>query len=265
MRYNIFMQILFGFIVFIFGTIIGSFLNVVLLRKNTGKSLVFGGSKCFSCGKNLSARELIPILSFLRQRGKCFHCGSKISWQYPLVEFLTGLIAISVYSQVGLGFSMAFYFVAFAALFLVSAYDFKHKIIDSQLLYIFGAFAVVVFFLRGNYLSDIISSASIALFFYLLWFFSGGKWMGRGDTDVSFFISLFLGFPLNLSSIILSFWIGGIWAIILLLLSQIERRFISRRFHLKSEIPLAPFMALAAFFSWFFSSPLLFLLDKLFF
>ncbi len=78
-------------IFFILGLIIGSFLNVVIYRFNTGKSITKGRSICMSCNKNLRWYELIPIFSFLIQSGKCRRCASKISSQYPIVEFITGL------------------------------------------------------------------------------------------------------------------------------------------------------------------------------
>src|SRR3990167_7665750 len=84
-------------LVFVLGAIIGSFFNVVLLRKNTGESIIFMGSRCFSCGKKLAWWQNIPILSFVFLRGRCFYCGSRISLQYPLVETITGLIALAVY------------------------------------------------------------------------------------------------------------------------------------------------------------------------
>lgn len=82
--------LIYGIFFFLFGLIIGSFLNVVIYRYNTGRS-VQGRSGCLSCGKTLSAVELIPLFSFIFQKGKCHGCGSKISWQYPLVEFSTGI------------------------------------------------------------------------------------------------------------------------------------------------------------------------------
>src|ERR1035437_11136792 len=81
---------------FVFGTIIGSFLNVVSLRYNTGMG-VNGRSKCFTCGKTLTWKELIALFSFAVQKGACKKCKSKISWQYPLVEFLAGVFFVLIF------------------------------------------------------------------------------------------------------------------------------------------------------------------------
>src|SRR3989338_3980573 len=240
--------------VFVFGAIIGSFFNVVLLRKNTGESVIFTGSRCFSCGKKLSWLELIPILSFWMQRGRCSPpaggCGSKISWQYPVVEFLVGLLAVLIHLETkfpsGNLVSKLFYFAAFSTLFLIVAYDFRTKIIDTHLLYIFGVFSLVEFVRAGGYANNLISSFLIALFFYFFWRFSGGRWMGRGDANLAFFTSLFLGWPLNLAALFVSFWLGGLAGFFLLLFRR-------RDFSLKSEIPFGPFLPTSSFSVWYFA------------
>src|SRR3990167_120346 len=240
------MEGLFYFFIFALGTIVGSFFNVVLLRKNTGESIVKNSSRCFSCGKKLGPLEMIPVFSFLWQKGRCRHCGSKISLQYPAVELLTGLLAFMVYFKTGVSFWWLFYFSALGALLLTALYDLRTKIIDRHLLYIFGLFASVEFLLRKNFFSDLISSFFITLFFYLIWRFSGGRWMGRGGADLAFFLALFLGWPQNLFMIFLAFWLGGILGAYLLI-------FKSLRWGLKSEIPFGPVLALAVFLVWRFS------------
>ena len=236
--------------VFIFGLILGSFFNVVLLRKNTGESIVKNGSRCFSCGEELGPLEMIPVLSFLLQKGKCRHCGSRISWQYPAVEFLTGFLALAVYFKTGVSFWWLFYFSALGALLLTALYDLRAKIIDRHFLYVFGVFALAEFLLRnppaGGFADDLTSSFFIALFFYLMWRFSGGRWMGRGDADLAFFSALFLGWPQNLFMLFLAFWLGGILGAWLLL-------FGGGKFGLKTQIPFGPFLALATFFVWYFN------------
>jgi len=249
----------------IFGAIIGSFLNVVLLKKNTGESVTLGRSRCFSCGKTLSWFELIPVISFIIQRARCRKCGSKISWQYPIIEFITALLAVVVYLKFSnFGFTpyalkfTIFYFSVFCALLLVSVYDFKHKIIDKHFLYVFGVFAVVEFVFKNLNLSTMLASAVIFLFFYLLWRLSDGKWMGRGDSDLALFLALFLGHPLSLIMVLVSFWLGAIVGILLLLLK-------SSRFTIKSEIPFGPFLAAGTFIVWYLKDFLIIIYEFLYF
>ncbi len=208
---------------------------------------MYGDSRCFSCQKKLQPHELLPILSFIFLKGTCGHCGSKISWQYPIVEIVTGFLAVVIYP---VPYAL-FYFLAFSLLLLLALYDFKNKIIDSHFLYIFGAFAVAEairsWILGERFLfRDTFSSFFIAFFFYAMWRFSKGTWMGRGDSNLVFFLALFLGFPQSIAMLFLSFWIGAVVGIILLL----TRR---RRFTIKSEIPFGPFLAIATFMVWGFS------------
>src|SRR4051812_36221267 len=108
---------------FIFGTIIGSVLNVVAARYNTG--MTFGGrSKCFSCNKTLTWIELIPIISFVAQGAACKRCRSKISWQYPLVEAGTGVMFALIFwffppASVQASFSTLFYLIITSILIVI--------------------------------------------------------------------------------------------------------------------------------------------------
>ena len=154
------MDFLIWFFMFAFGTIIGSFLNVVILRYNTGEPIVNGKSACFSCAKKLSWYELIPIFSFAALRGKCGKCKSKISWQYPLVEFFTGLLFLAVYLKLNgfyflnsnnlfsLGnsvskYSYFYYLAVFSILIVITVYDLRHKIIPDLLVFSFAFISLI--------------------------------------------------------------------------------------------------------------------------
>ena len=128
---------------FIFGAIIGSFLNVVILRLQTGKG-VSGRSFCMSCGRTLNPIDLVPIFSFLFLRGRCRVCKTKISWQYPIVEFLTGLVFFLTFLKLSpnfpefIGLALAYYFILFSLLMVIAVYDIRHTIIPDMLVFIFG-------------------------------------------------------------------------------------------------------------------------------
>ncbi|MBI3273714.1 MAG: prepilin peptidase, partial [Candidatus Colwellbacteria bacterium] len=137
------------------GLIVGSFLNVVIMRHSTGSSVLKGRSRCFACGHVLEWHELIPLASFFIQKGHCRACSTRISWQYPIVELLTGMLFFLVWLKatesgimnyeswfINYGLLVTGYWLSFFSLLIVIAvYDFRTKIIPDRFVYpliIFG-------------------------------------------------------------------------------------------------------------------------------
>ena len=127
-------------IFFVFGAIIGSFLNVVIYRFNTGRG-IGGRSACFSCRRTLMPSDLIPVLSFIFLRGKCRGCKSAVSFQYPLVEIMTGFLFAGVFyadqalllvSPIAFTYNVAYHLVIMSILVVILVYDLKHKIIPRR-------------------------------------------------------------------------------------------------------------------------------------
>ncbi|MFA6397730.1 MAG: prepilin peptidase [Candidatus Paceibacterota bacterium] len=247
---------------FILGTIIGSFLNVVILRLNSGRS-VSGRSFCFSCGKTLNADELIPIFSFLFQKGRCKGCKSKISIQYPAVEILTGFVFSLIFlkfqnffldSQIQFVVFSITSLIVFSLLISIAVYDFKHKIIPDSL--VFALILISLFSLFLNpYFGQVFTIPSFWQFvagplfslpFFLIWFFSKGNWMGFGDVKLTLALGFFLGVYQSIEVFMLSFWIGSIVGVLLLILK-------SKRFSIKSEIPFAPFLIISTLIVFLFN------------
>ena len=121
---------------FLLGACIGSFLNVVAYRYNTGMSLN-GRSQCFTCSRQLKWFDMFPILSFLTFRGKCRTCKSKISWQYPLVELVTAILFLALFTFEGLSIALFFDLIVFSLLIVMTVYDIRHKIIPDGLVFLF--------------------------------------------------------------------------------------------------------------------------------
>jgi len=258
-------MLLFLLILFVFGTIIGSFLNVVVLRYNTGKSLG-GRSGCFSCGQTLHWYELIPILSFVFQKGKCRTCKTRLSVQYPLVEISTGILfLLSGYVAVPL-FSislltgiicLAIYMAISATLIAISVYDIRHKIIPDKFTIIFLSLSLVYTVFDFSF-QNLLAGPLVASPLGALWLVSKGRWMGFGDVKFAVGMGWLLGITFGFSALLLSFWIGACVSIAILLISRIKSlRLKGERLTIKSEIPFGPFLILGTLIMLFFPFNLL--------
>lgn len=246
-------------IFFVFGLIIGSFLNVVILRLNTKRSLR-GRSSCLSCQKGLLWYELVPIVSFFTLRGRCKSCKTKISIQYPLVEFATGLIFAALFfkfqdiffiNTLIFLFAYVYYAFLFSLLIVIATYDFRHKIIPDTLSFVFGIFSFVgLFYFSNNYgflnfyphlpsVLDFSSGLLLASPFALFWLISKGAWMGLGDAKLALGVGWLLSFFMALSALVVAFWSGAVVGLILVIFSK--------KYGMKSEIPFAPYLVFGAF------------------
>jgi len=240
------------FLVFVFGTLIGSFLNVVIFRHHTNKPIANDRSVCLSCSKKLSWFELLPIISFLIQKGRCRGCHSTFSWQYPLIEFFTGLVFVAVFLK-DLSVGDTFYFLCvFSLLIVILGYDFRHKIIPDDLVYTFILVSLGYLLISQNFQTiDLLAGPALAIPFAFLWFISQGRWIGFGDAKLVLGIGWFLGMSYGLSAIVIAFWIGALVGVTLIFLSKITKILpIGRKINLKSEIPFAPFLILGIFIAF---------------
>lgn len=118
-------------LIFILGSVIGSFLNVCIYRLPLGESIVFPPSRCTSCGKPIRFYHNIPILGYLLLGGKCADCGSRISPVYPLVELISGLGAVAVFVKFGVSLNALFYIILIYALIVITFIDLRYMIIPN--------------------------------------------------------------------------------------------------------------------------------------
>ena len=234
--------------IFSFGAIIGSFLNVVILRHNTGRSTL-GRSGCFSCGVTLQAQDLVPIFSFLVSLGHCRHCKSKISLQYPLVEAGMGMLFLLLYLTFP-PFSALYYALILSLLMLILVYDFRHKIIPDTFVYWFIGVSLLSLFVDFETLTfispsleRILAGPALLAPFFLLWFISRGRWIGLGDGKLAWGIGWFLGLSKGTAALLLGVWMGALTAL-LLLVGQFLLSRKGKELTMKSEIPFAPFIIL---------------------
>lgn len=249
---------------FLLGTVFGSFFNVVIYRFNTGKSLG-GRSHCLSCGKTLSWYELLPVISYLAQRGKCRRCSAHITGRYLAVELFTGALFLLVaqtffFDPVLLALNL----IIVSLLVIIVVYDLRHMIIpDALVLFLLApAIAYVLWDPFAHALAlppvmAILGALIPAALFAGLWLVSRGAWIGLGDAKLAIPLGLIVGAWESISMFILSFWIGAVVAVGLLLLQrifatlkrrrggQLFLRFLKRPLTIKSEVPFAPFLVVA--------------------
>jgi len=244
--------------IFIFGLIIGSFLNCVIWRLYKEESFLFGNSYCPHCRHDLSVSDLFPVFSYVFLRGKCRYCGKKISIQYPLVELLTAALFVLVYLHFGpvTGlFSFNFFQVLFwlttaSFLIIIFVFDLKYYIIPDEVIYpaiIISMFWTLYAFSFGaigkeSLIYTILSALGASLFFFLLWLFSKGMAMGFGDVKLAVLMGLLLGYPNIITGLFLGFLFGAIIGSGMVLF---------KKKGFKSEIPFGPFLLMGLFIALF--------------
>lgn len=256
------MTAIFATIIFFFGTIIGSFLNVVIYRFNSSKTLG-GRSMCFSCGKTLHWYELIPLVSYISQRGRCTKCKSPISMQYPIVEATTGIMFVLLafrflpildVSQPLYLMGVIWFTYMWCLALVIAVYDIRHTVIPERLVWLWNALALVSLFLFSGLTvvlhapsySALLAGPVLALPFWAMWYGSKGKWMGLGDAKLVLGIGWLLGMNAGIIGLFLAFWIGAAFSIGLILVK-------GRKYTMHSQIPFGPFLVLGAFSVFVFS------------
>ncbi len=252
---------------FVFGLAFGSFLNVVIYRLKTpprrgGTTPPWRGrSFCPECKTQLKWHDLVPLLSFIYLRGRCRYCHKKISWQYPIVELISGLLWVLIFYKFALPAESAslaekagvldiIYYIFILSVFLVIAvYDFKWRIIPDKIVY--PAIVIALIFNVFNFPPDkgglwgvLLTATAAFLFFFMIFYFSKGRAMGLGDAKLAFLIGLFLSPLLSIAAFMLAFVIGAASGIILIGLGKKT---------LKSQIAFGPFLVLGATITFFFS------------
>lgn len=240
---------------FLFGLVVGSFLNVVILRMDELKTILYTRSHCPSCKKVLAWYDLVPFISFVMLRARCRYCGEKISWQYPMVEVGVGLLFAFIHFFFGLSFGAIFYAVIFSILTVILVYDIKTQTVPDVFAWIALGLAVLGGWYFGGFslASMLIGGLIAGAFLGALVFFSKEKWMGSGDIKIGIILGLLTGYPNVLLALFVSFLLGSIFGIgyIYYKNSKINRDL------LKQSLPFAPFLILATLITIVFGNYLL--------
>lgn len=236
------------------GVIIGSFLNVYIYRFHTGKSLA-GSSHCLSCGISLRWYDLFPLLSYMWLRGRCRACGCGIPARYFLVELSTGLLFVGALWLTTDLVLLFWYWWVFSVLVVITVYDLYHYIIPDKLTIILISLMVVKiiyeFFVYDTAFGAIGTKFYTAFigsgFFFVLWWYSKGRWLGFGDVKLALPLGLLVGPKYVFSFVVLSFWIGAGVSLLLIAWGWLNRgkahlHLSAKALTIKSAVPFAPFL-----------------------
>jgi leader peptidase (prepilin peptidase)/N-methyltransferase len=225
---------------------IGSFLNVVIYRIPKGESIAFPASKCQSCQTPLKWYHNIPIFSWLFLGGKCAFCKAPVAKQYPMVEFITGMIFVALYMKLGLVWYLPFAAFSFAALFALVMIDFKYMAVPDNVNFAALAFALV----QPDFINAAINAAIAAGGLYLIGLLSSliarKQAMGGADVIVAGTMGALLGFPNFFAALFLS-------AILAIIPSLVNR---------ETGVPFVPFLALATFIVYLYDTQTAQLLER---
>ncbi len=231
------------------GLLFGSFFNVVGLR--VPKKLPFANdrSRCPQCNHQLAWYDNIPLISFAIQQGKCRYCKGKISYIYPVVEFLTGFFFALSYIQIGLEMELVTALLLVSLLMIILVSDLAYMLIPNKVLLFFLPFLVMMRFLvpLDPWWSSIVGAVvGIAVLMLVIIISRGG--MGAGDMKLFGVLGIVLGLQGTLLAFFLSCIIGAIIGVILIGLKIVDR---------KQPVPFGPYIVIASFITYFFGERLI--------
>lgn len=255
-------------IIFVLGLIIGSFVNVLIYRVPGHKSIVSPPSACTSCGKRLTALDLVPVFSYIFLKGKCRHCGERISPRYPLIELLTAVVFVILFIKYS--FTVSFFAYAYLMMILIAVFfiDIEHRIIPNGLV-LAGLAGGAIFFVYNclrpmpevfgdskwwTPLAGLLPGSGFLLLIAILGslIYRTEDAMGMGDVKLMAPIGLFLGWKLCIAALSASILLGGVISMVLMLLRIKKRR---------DTVAFGPFIVIGAFITimwgwelvqWFF-------------
>ncbi len=226
-----------------FGLIVGSFLNVAIHRLPKEESLVAPRSRCPDCQAPIRALDNIPLVSFVLLRGRCRACGHPISWRYPLVEALTGILFVMTIVRFGITLQAGFLLVFLCGLVVVSFIDLAHQIIPNAITLPGIPLGLLGGVLVGDppLLDRLVGALAGAGFLYLMLSYGGVLFgqeaMGEGDLNLIALVGAFLGWKAVVVTIVVGCLVGSAAGVTLMALRRLGRR---------QHIPFGPFLSLGA-------------------
>ena len=228
----------------VFGLIIGSFLNVVIWRVPRKESVVQPASHCPSCDAPIAPHDNIPLASWLLLGGRCRYCEAGISWRYPFVELLTGVLFAAVGARFADSWALPAFLLLAGALVALAAIDLEHYILPNRIIYPVGFASVALLALAAAAAHDwsafgrSLAAAGVAWAFFFVVHVISPRGMGFGDVRLSFILGLYLGWlgwGELLAGLFAGFVFGAVAGIAVMAVVGMQGR--------KYHIPFGPFLA----------------------
>ncbi len=237
------------FLVFIFGLCIGSFLNVCIYRLPQSKSIVHPRSMCPNCGTLIRFYDNIPIFSYIALRGKCRQCKVSISFRYPVIEFMSGILAVGILIKYGIAFEAVIYYTFVSILLVITFIDIDHQIIPDVItlpgipIFFAASFALPEVTVVQSILGILIGGGSLYLVAWLYHLLTQKEGMGGGDIKLLAMMGAVIGWQGVLFTIFMGSAVGTVSGLLLML---------KRRKTMKLAIPFGPFLAMGgmAYIFW---------------
>ena len=216
--------IFFSIIIFLYGIIIGSFLNVCIYRIPKKENIVTTRSHCMSCGYQLRWYDLIPLFSWLALGGRCRKCKAKISVQYPAIEALNGVLYLIVFLRYGVSIETLLYCLMASALLALSVIDFRTFEIPLG----FNVFIAVLGLVRvltdlTNWKEYAVGFFAVSVVLYIIYVFTKGRGIGGGDIKLMAASGLLLGWKCNILAFLLGCIIGSVIHLLRMRFTKAER------------------------------------------
>lgn len=204
-------EILLYIIIFIYGIVIGSFVNVLIYRLPLHENITTEHSHCMSCGHRLRWYDLVPLFSWVFLKGKCRYCKTKISAQYPVIEAVNGFGYVLIFIMNGFNFTGILYALCFSMLTAITVIDWRTYEIPLGLnitILVLGAIHLALDY--HNFLYYLIGMVSVSGFLLLLFIITGGIGIGGGDIKLMFAAGLLLGWKHIILALVIGCIIGSI-------------------------------------------------------
>lgn len=217
-------DIVIGIIFFLYGVVIGSFVNVLILRIPIKESIAVKRSHCMSCGHVLSWYELFPLFSYLFLGGKCRHCKAHISIQYPIVEALNGILYVVLFLVKGISIETVLYCLCASALLALSFIDWRTREIPVGFNYFILVLGIINLLIDiDNWSEYIIGMLAVSGFLFLLFVITRGRGIGGGDIKLMAASGLLLGWRINIVAFLLGCILASVIHLTLMSMKKADR------------------------------------------